>query len=153
MGEGQMILDGTNKYRQAWHYSNATEDFLKSMLIGNTLEVCCGISRLGDTTLDIDKNLKPDILGDMEEINNLVSPLSYDTILWDAPFTWYYKLKNYTSTLKKMVGIARKRIIVVGSNLFAPGVKGWRRSLYWGVQEANTRVRFVWIYDRTDEPL
>jgi hypothetical protein len=129
------------------------DNFIRSQVKGSSLEVCCGKSRIGDKTLDIDPAHKPDILADMEGINKFVSPHSFDTVIWDPPFTWYYKLSRFTKTLKKICSIANKRIIMVGSDRFAPGVKGWKRTLYWSAHEANTRIRFIWIYERTDNIL
>lgn len=86
----------------------------------------------------------------MRNIDKLIDPNSYETVLWDAPFNFYYKLDEFSKTLKLIAGIATRRIIIVGSNLYAPGVKGWKRTLYWGAHEANTRIRLVWIYDRVD---
>ena len=148
-----MNSDGSNVYRQAWHFTMDTTDFLKSNIRGKCLEVCSGESRIGDITLDIDASLNPDIKGDMRDLDKLVEPGAFGTVLWDAPFNFYYKLDEFTRTLKKIASIATDRIIVVGSNMFAPGLLGWKRTLYWGAHEANTRIRLIWIYDRIDSRL
>ena len=65
------------KYRKIWQFPQATHDFIKPMIKGKSLHVCCGNSLLCDVRVDIEKQPIQDtkdgfILGDMFELNKVL---------------------------------------------------------------------------------
>ena len=82
------------------------EDYLRTMLIGNTLHICCGKSLLGDIRLDLyAKNV--DVIADAARCP--FSDKSFDTVLIDPPynsrFQWMHDMLN------ELHRLAKKRII------------------------------------------
>ena len=43
------------KYKKIWQFPEATHDFIKPMIKGKSLHVCCGNSLLCDIRVDIEK--------------------------------------------------------------------------------------------------
>ncbi len=83
------------------------ERFILTLLVGQSLHVCCGKSRIGTTRLDIDPSHQPDICADAAKI-----PLpngSFDTVLCDPPYNgnmqWNHDL------LRELLRVASRRII------------------------------------------
>ncbi len=83
------------------------EEFLQSQLVGETLHVCSGHSKLGDMRLDLHTNVLPDILGDAARLPFCND--AFDTLLIDPPYNGKFQwLHNMISELGR---VARQRII------------------------------------------
>ena len=85
------------------------ERFVASLLIGRSLHVCCGKSKLGTVRLDIDPANSPDIVCDARDMSALVSNGEYETVLCDPPYNgdmqWNHDL------LRELLRVASRRII------------------------------------------
>lgn len=85
------------------------EEFLGTLLVGRTLHVCCGKSRLGDVRLDLHEE-SADIRCDAADMRAHVADQSFDTVLYDGPYNgwldWMHKV------LEELARVARKRIII-----------------------------------------
>lgn len=135
------------------------EAFLRPLLIGRSLHVCSGHSRLGDTRLDNDAATVPDILADAPSWLLAAAPESFDTVLCDPPYNgrmqWNHDL------LEGLARVARQRIVF--QHWFVPATMrgyyrkaqerfrltalyGWQPRTYFG------RFRMVSIFDRVEKP-
>ena len=82
---------------------------LEGLLVGRTLHVCCGESRLGDVRLDLDPAHEPDIVADAAEWLSGADPESFDTVLCDPPYVGRYRWNH--ALLAGLSRVARRRII------------------------------------------
>jgi len=82
------------------------EDFLCKVLIGKTLHVCCGKSKLGSIRLDLYEE-DVDVKGDMTRLP--FANESFDTVLIDPPYN--SKLQIMHDMLSELCRVANKRII------------------------------------------
>ena len=92
------------KYKKIWQFPQDTHDFIKPMIKGKSLHVCCGNSLLCDTRIDIEKQLIQDtkdgfILGDMFELNkvlekNGIKKNSFDVVLCDPVWNLGYHVRH-----------------------------------------------------------
>jgi len=87
-------------------WPHEVECYLASKLIGFTLHVCCGMSKLGDVRLDLyEKDV--DVIGDAARLP--FADRTFDTVLIDPPynskFQWMHDMLN------ELHRLACKRII------------------------------------------
>lgn len=129
------------------------ERFIESLLIGESLHLCCGLSRIGDVRLDWDEDVNPDVVGDAS--NPPFEDLSFDTVLADPPYNGRFQWNH--DLLKNMARVARRRIVF--QHWFLPADKQgrykkdhsftlsqvhvWQPKTYFG------RVQVVSVFDRT----
>jgi hypothetical protein len=88
-------------------WPKSIEEYLETLLLGKSLHVCCGLSKLGDIRLDLDPNVKPDIIADAAKL-----PLeddSFDTVLCDPPYNGKFQWNH--DMLSELSRVASKRII------------------------------------------
>jgi len=82
------------------------EDFLETLLIGNTLHICCGRSNLGNIRLDLyEKDVN--VIGDMIKLP--FGNQSFDTTLIDPPYN--SKLQIMHDMLSELSRVSKQRII------------------------------------------
>lgn len=137
-----------------------TEAFLGSLLMGRSLHVCCGASKLGDVRLDNDPTHSPDLLGDMSDMSALVGDDAFETVLIDPPYN--SKLGMMHAMLTELARVASQRIIFQhwfipatplglykkAQNKFAlSAVYVWQPRTYFG------RVNVISVFDRRPEIL
>jgi hypothetical protein len=87
-------------------WPEAIETFLQTLLIGKTLHVCAGKSKLGDVRLDLheqDVDIKADA------INMPVGNNEYDTVLCDPPYNGKFQWNH--DLLAELARVAKTRII------------------------------------------
>ncbi len=100
------------RYRKAWSWPQAVEDFIKSRARGLTLHVMCGASPLGDVRVDRYEAVSRNVIGDA-----LSLPLKseiFDTIVSDPPWAMDDRDKY-----KLMVEI--RRVLKPGGQLILNG--------------------------------
>ena len=121
------------------------------MVIGRSLNVCCGMSEVGDVRVDIDANTNRTQEGDL--FNLKFPPLSFDTVICDPPFEYYVTGENRFRWIQELARIARKRLMIsVKANSIHVSQKGWIRSL-WYVEDNKMFLRLYWVFDRRDHML
>lgn len=87
-------------------WPQAVEHYLGERLIGTTLHVCCGKSRLGDIRLDLHES-DIDIRADAAYLPFVDQ--SFDTVLIDPPYNGIFSWQH--TMLNELHRIAKKRII------------------------------------------
>jgi len=70
--------------KQSWVWNKTVEDFVKSKIKGYSLNVCAGLSKLGDVKIDLDPKDKSIIKADMK--NLLFPDETFDTVISDPPW-------------------------------------------------------------------
>jgi hypothetical protein len=82
------------------------EEFVESKLIGYSLHVCCGKSKIGNVRLDkFEKDVT--IIGDADRLP--FSDNSFDTVLIDPPYNGKFQWNH--DMLNELHRVARQRII------------------------------------------
>lgn len=94
-------------------WPNEVESYLASRLIGYTLHVCCGLSRLGDVRADL---YQPDIDVRVDAARLPFADKSFDTVLIDPPYNGVFQWNH--DMLNELHRLARKRILF--QHWFAP---------------------------------
>lgn len=136
------IIDG-----KSWSWDEGTEEWIKGMLIGYSLHLCCGNSKIGDVRMDILKRLKPDIVGDLFHLP--FRPLSFDTVLVDPPFNYYFKV-GWCYTVSDL---ARKRVIFsTPTTILRLKPSVWDKKVY-AIDDGKMFMRIFQIFDRKVIPL
>lgn len=90
-------------------WPKSIEDFLPNLFIGKTIHVCCGLSLLGDVRVDLDPNVKPDIICDAADMHSVVGDDQFDTVLCDPPYNGKFQWNH--NLLSELSRIASERII------------------------------------------
>lgn len=88
-------------------WSDSIEDVLDSLLVGNSLHVCCGLSKLGNVRLDMNPEVNPDVIADAAKLP--FDDNSFDTILCDPPYNGKFQWNH--DMLAELSRVASKRII------------------------------------------
>ena len=129
------------------------ESYLESLLIGKTLHVCCGLSKLGDVRLDLYAD-NVDVIGDMSKFP--FGKETFDTVLIDPPYN--SKLQVMHDMLSELSRVARERIIFQhwfspvdkfgryrkNHNFILTDLYNWMPKTYFG------RMQIISIFDRKD---
>ena len=151
------------KYRKIWQFPQATHDFIKPMIKGKSLHVCCGNSLLCDIRVDIEKQIIQDtkpgfILGDMFDLVNVlkkhdIERQSFDFLLcdpvWNLGFHVRHKLIYQLRDMIKPGGI------LVFNCLWFPKIKTMKlEDMYVGMNNMAWRnVSLIGIYRKVQEQL
>jgi len=149
------------KYKKIWQFPQATHDFIKPMIKGKSLHVCCGNSLLCDVRVDIEKQPIQDtkdgfILGDMFELNDVLKkngyPLQYfDTILCDPVWNLGFHVRH------KLIYQLRDNVAPNGHLIFNclwfPKIKTMEmEDMYVGLNNMAWRnVSLIGIYKKVQE--
>lgn len=145
------MKNGYERVLQAnWIHPPHVENWLQKMALGRTLNVCSGMSRVGDVRVDIDPDTNRTDDGDLFDLN--YRPLSFDTVICDPPFSYYVTGKNRFRWIGSLRKIARKRILLSSNqvnptNFFHP--QRWDTQLFALIRHT-PYVRFYWRFDRRD---
>lgn len=127
------------------------EEYLSTKLIGRTLHLCCGKSKLGDTRLDLYAN-GVDVIADVARVPFCAQ--SFDTVLIDPPYNSKFQWMH--DMLAELPRVAKQRIIF--QHWFSPVDKlgqykknhkftlveldAWMPKTYFG------RMQIISIFDR-----
>lgn len=89
-----------------WIHPSSVEKWLRSMVIGTSLNVCCGTSHVGDIRVDISPDTTRTEAGDL--FNLRFPSQSFDTVICDPPFAFY----NRFAWVNELGKIARRRLLL-----------------------------------------
>lgn len=130
-------------YKIRWSWDEKTDRWLRKNTIGFSLNICCGMSKVGTVRADLDRGVRPDIICDIK--NPPFKADSFDTVICDPPFSLYNKFK-WVHNLSK---IAKKRVIL-SHPLFDLKLKhsAWKRRFYVTSQYG----RFLRLWSFHDKP-
>lgn len=153
--KGSIPLAGTSHLytvsKLLWHKS--IEEVLEEDLIGITLHICCGKSKLGDIRLDL---YEPDVNVKGDAARLPFAKQSVDTVLIDPPYNGKFQWNH--DMLSELCRVAKKRIIF--QHWFSPVDKigQYRKdhsfiltSLYnWMPRTYFGRMQIISIFDRKE---
>lgn len=88
-------------------WPESIEEFLDSLLVGNSLHVCCGKSMLGNVRLDLDPENNPDVIADAAKMP--FADNSFNTVLCDPPYNGQMQWNH--DLLSELSRVAQNRII------------------------------------------
>lgn len=71
-------------YKNCWVWNKTVEDFVKTKCKGRVLNVCSGVSSIGDVKIDLDPKDKSILKGDMRNLP--FDDNSFDTVVQDPPW-------------------------------------------------------------------
>lgn len=82
-------------FKKSMVWEQEIEELIKSKIVGKSLNVCCGESKIGDVRVDIDPAMKPDIVADMNELP--FEENSFDTVISDPVWklNYYKRMKPF----------------------------------------------------------
>ena len=83
------------------------ESVLETLFVGKSLHVCCGLSKVGNTRLDLDIDTHPNVLCDASRLSFVND--SFDTVLCDPPYNGKFQWNH--DMLFELSRVASKRII------------------------------------------
>ena len=134
-----------------WIHNKTVERWLRQMAIGDTLNVCCGMSRVGRVRIDIAEETNRTEEGDLF---NLTYPsLSFDTVICDPPFSYFNRFDWITGLAK----LARNRFILSADRtIIRLPRKDWRVRLFaFQMQRSahDSYLRLYYVFDRLNERL
>jgi hypothetical protein len=126
-------------YQANWHWNEDTEKWLEAQCRGLVLNMCCGMSQIGDVRADIDLSVKPTILCDMNH-----APFrkgTFDTEIVDPPFSYYRGFR----WIPKVANLTRGKLIL-SSPLVNAQLKGiWWTTTYHLTKQHNSLFLRLWI--------
>ena len=122
-----------------WVHTSETEEWLRSMVIGSSLNMCSGMSKVGDVRIDRYEGTNRTRGGDLFKMDIL--PQSFDTVICDPPFEFY----NRFDWILRLADIARKRLLISPDRTNIR-LKGFRPSLYAFTDKMY--LRLYYCFDR-----
>jgi len=137
-------------------WPNAVEKFLSTQLIGKTLHICCGKSKLGNIRLDL---YEPDVDIKADAARLPFVDKSFDTLLIDPPyngiFQWNHDMLSELGRITKMrfifqhwfVPVDKKGFFKKDHEFILTGLFAWMPKTYFG------RIQMISIFDRKVEYL
>jgi 16S rRNA G966 N2-methylase RsmD len=87
-------------------WPSEVENYIERNLIGKTLHVCCGKSRIGDVFLDLNER-DVNVIADAAKLP--FGHCSFDTVLCDPPYNGKFQWNH--DLLVELSRVAKKRII------------------------------------------
>ncbi len=124
-----------------WAHPPQVERWLRRMCVGSTLNVCSGLSLVGDVRLDLSPESKFTLKGDV--MNLPFRKLSFDTVICDPPFSYFNRFK----WILKLADLARYRFMISSPILHVQlSPKRWKRDLYYAY--FGMGIRTYWVFNR-----
>jgi hypothetical protein len=127
-----------------WIHTSTVEEWLQDMKIGRTLNMCCGMSKVGDVRIDRRPETNRTGGGDLFKLD--YPPMSFDTVICDPPFEFYNKF----DWILRLSDIARKRFLLSPDRTTVK-LRGWETSLYAFTDRMY--LRLYYCFDRRQSQL
>ncbi len=154
----QKIDKGRFKFIETWIFPGKVDEFIKETL--HRLEIrekdvthCfAGRSLIGGLRIDIDRELKPDIIADVRDLPDKLGAGSQKNILADPPWEIPYHTRRYLSyAMRDLVEMGG--FVIINAPWF-PWVTGLELVECWQVVQAFNSYRDIvsfWIFRRVEE--
>ena len=133
-------------YRLNFSWDKDTEDWLRHQKKGSTLNICCGMSRVGDIRADLDRTIDPDIVCDVHYPPFRAN--SFDTVICDPPFSIYNRFR----WLHGLARLVRYRLILSNPSTVINLRRGrWTKTLYATESASGKWTRFLRLWTFFDK--
>lgn len=129
-----------------WIQPDGCEAWLAEKIRGRTLNVCSGMSMVGDVRLDISPKTNRTEYGNIDTLD--FPRGSFDTVVCDPPFSYYRRFK----WVFKLSDIAKHRFILSGPTCAFYLGSQWKEELY-ALKSGGRFLRLWYVFDRLDERL
>ena len=126
-----------------WIQPDGCENWLSSITRGRALNVCCGMSQVGDVRLDISPKSNRTEYGNLDTLD--FPRGSFDTVICDPPFSYYRRFK----WVYRLADIAKLRFVLSGPLVAFYLGSQWRESLY-ALKAGGRFLRLWYVFDRLD---
>lgn len=135
--------------RVNWIQPPNTERWLRRMVVGSSLNVCCGMSRVGDVRIDTDPTTNRTVEGDLFAARDTFGYLSFDTVICDPPYDYYFgKNFGHFKWFLQLSDIAKKRLIISAPQIqLRLRKRDWHTELY-SMRNFGAYLRLYWVFDR-----
>lgn len=156
---GTVPLEGTKHLYKVTKvlWPGEIERVLNRLLIGRSVHACCGLSHLGDVRVDMNPDVKPDVLADAAALPFADS--EFESVLCDPPYNGVFQWNH--DLLGELVRIVSKRIVFQhwfipanpdgsyrkDANFQLTGLYAWQPKTYFG------RVQMVSVFDKDEATL
>lgn len=130
--------------RANWIHPDHVEQWLAEHCLGQTLNVCCGQSRVGHVRVDTDPKTARTLAGDLYSLT--YKPSSFDTVICDPPFSYY----KATKWLIRLSHIAKKRMLISSPAIALTNFLPRFNAELWALADTEKPyfLRLYWIFDR-----
>ena len=130
-----------------WIQTEHVENWLARQTIVKTLNVCRGMSRVGDVRIDTDPKTSRTEPGDLFQLT--FEPGSFDTVICDPPFG-YYSPKYGQKWLLQLSHIAKKRLILSSGTIALNNLLPTFKANLYALSDTKNRyfLRLYWTFDR-----
>lgn len=98
---------GYQMFQPEWTDSMPVREVVRGLLEGDVLCFPCGQSPLGDVSADVDAEVSPDVLADLEATP--FKPNSFDTVYCDPPYEMYHGNQDW---VRELWTVARRRLVL-----------------------------------------
>ncbi len=114
--------------KDSWVWKGTVTDFIRDKMVGRSLNVCAGLSDLGDVRVDLDPKDKAILKADM--INLPFASCSFDTVIQDPPWKigFYNRMKPFFECV---------RVCKVGGRIIY--------NAYWIPTSLAVKLTGIWI--------
>src|SRR3989304_439062 len=138
--------------KATWIQPPDSERWLVSMIRGSSINVCCGKSLVGDVRLDLLKPPRANSTetGDLFKARDKFGRESFDTVICDPPFNYYFRGAKWIHALGDM---ARKRLILSVNHTIVRLGSQWSKEYYCAEEDGTFYLRLWEVFDRKDTRL
>lgn len=138
------------EYKQVWSWPDDVEQFIKGLIKGRSLHVCCGDSMLGD--VKVDKYIKRDDVCNADALD-LPFENEFDTVICDPPWEFPYHTRH--RLLYSLRDALKPNGILIFNSFWLPKVRGLKiEDVYCGFPKSAWRsVSLIFIARKINEVL
>ena len=135
-------------YKINWSWGKKTEFWLARHVKGLfVLHVCCGMSKVGNIRVDIDRSVKPDIIADVDHLP--FRPGTFDVVICDPPFKKYNRFK----WINRLADYSKGIVILSAPGGVFPRIKGYKREYFAILTLGTFFVRYFIKYSKRNQSL
>ena len=138
---------------ECWRFPKEVSEFIKDWLKNlkidekNLAHLCCGKSKIGYPRIDIDENLKPDIVADIFDL--VKTSAKFDNILVDPPWKIpYHKRMIFSYAIRDLT---KKGGLILFNCPWNPEVKGLKFIRVYKVMQRFNLYRDltdIWLFEK-----
>jgi hypothetical protein len=136
-------------------WPEAVQEFIQTLLIPQSLHVCCGKSPLGDVRADLDPANNPDVICDANKLP--FADQSFESVLCDPPYNGKFQWNH--DLLSELSRVANKRIIFQHWFIPADPQGQWKKfhrfklsaAYIWQPRTYFGRVQVISVFDANSD--